>query len=146
MHARSVIELISAALNLVFLGIAALMDVKNKRIHIALIVIYAAAALIVTMFGAKSISQIVLGVSVGGILLIIGFLTKWKIGAADGLMLAILGISIGIDRVLIMFFITTLLAFVFAIALIIIKKVNKGKEIPLLPFMLGGYVITLICI
>ena len=79
MHAQSVIELISAALNLVFLGIAALMDVKNKRIHIALIVIYAAAALIVTMFGAKSISQIVLGVSVGGILLIIGFLTKWKI-------------------------------------------------------------------
>ena len=84
------------------------------------------------------------GASVGVVLLVIGYLTKEKIGYGDGILFVATGIYLGFWNNLILLWLSTSLAGIYGIILMLLKKKKKDSEIPLVPFVLGVYVVTLI--
>ncbi|MDD3217592.1 MAG: A24 family peptidase [Lachnospiraceae bacterium] len=88
----------------------------------------------------ESFSWMVLaaGVVPGVILLVISYLTREKIGYGDGWGVAMLGWYVGIWNIVQMLSVALLLSAVYALGLLVIKKVPRDKEIPFLPFLLVG--------
>lgn len=88
----------------------------------------------------------VVGILIGILLLLIGQFCGGCIGAADGIMTAIIGGVIGYQNTLLLLMNAILAAAVFSILLIAIKKARRGTAIPFIPFLLLGYLMTLISI
>lgn len=84
------------------------------------------------------------GILIGIILLLTGRFCGGCIGAADGIMTAVIGGMIGYQETLLLLMNAVLAAAVFSILLIAIKKAGRGTAIPFLPFMLLGYIIILV--
>lgn len=84
------------------------------------------------------------GILIGIMLLLTGRFCGGCIGAADGIMTAVIGGMIGYQETLLLLMNALLAAAVFSILLIAIKKAGRGTAIPFLPFMLLGYIIILV--
>jgi leader peptidase (prepilin peptidase)/N-methyltransferase len=65
--------------------------------------------------------------------------TGGKIGIGDGLVLAVTGMGLGFWTNMELFAIALSLAAVFSIGLLVIRKANRNKAIPFMPFLMGAY-------
>ena len=70
-------------------------------------------------------------------------LSKESIGYGDAFMLIAIGTFCPITELLFLLLCGFLMAGIVSILLLVLKKRNKKEEIPLIPFLLGGYVLTL---
>ena len=83
------------------------------------------------------------GAAVGLAVIMISILTKGKIGMADGLLLCTTGIGLGFWRNLELFAIALLMAAVISILLLMLRKADKKKAIPFVPFLFASYLIII---
>ena len=87
------------------------------------------------------ILQIFVSMFVGIVLILVGIVTKEKIGIGDGILFMVSGCYLDIFQNLRLFSQTIFLIGGFTILCLIIKKIRKTSQIPMAPFMLGAYVI-----
>jgi len=82
-----------------------------------------------------------LGVISGLGVVLLSKITGGKIGLGDGLVLAVTGMGLGFWGNIELFALALALAAVFSIGLIIIRRANRKKIIPFIPFILLAYML-----
>ena len=126
------------------LGICGIEDYRIKRVRIVVINVFAILGVIFHLIYQRiTWIDMLCGASVGVVLLIIGYLSKEKIGYGDGLLFVATGVYLGFWNNLILLWLSSTLAGIYGLILMIFKKKKKEAEIPLVPFILGAYVVSL---
>lgn len=126
------------------LGVCGYEDLKIKRIRLVVVNIFAILGIIMhIVYERISLIDMIGGLSVGVALLIIAYFSKEKIGYGDGLLFMASGIYLGFYNNLALLWMSCVLAAIYALILMIVKKKKKSDEIPLVPFVLIVYVVSL---
>ncbi len=89
-----------------------------------------------------------------GLLILLGFLpffliwvfTRGKLGLGDAKLSAFLSLALGVEGWLGMVFFSSVSGLVFAVVMLISKKMDKNTQIPFAPFMCLGTIISMVVI
>lgn len=120
------------------------MDHRKKELPLIYIAAGFGLGLLLRLLpGAGPFLEILSGFLPGLICLALAKGTKEAIGYGDALMIIALGAFCNVAMILLLLFCGFLLAGLFCLVLLILKKRNKKEAIPFIPFLLGGYVILL---
>ncbi|MCR5082199.1 MAG: A24 family peptidase [Parasporobacterium sp.] len=143
------LELVEKTLLLVFLFIVAMFDIKTKQVSTKLCVIFGIGALVILFISILNGIEISLFSSIGGMLIGILFIVVAKlsagaIGAGDGMVMAVAGLYVGFERNLEILFIAFLASALVGIILWITRKKKRKETMAFLPFILTGYLASLI--
>ncbi len=84
------------------------------------------------------------GVLPGVCLLLVSWLAEGCIGKGDGYLVCISGLALGFKTNLSLLFYALLLAGGISAVLLSLRKVKKDTKLPFVPFLLGGYLLTLL--
>jgi leader peptidase (prepilin peptidase)/N-methyltransferase len=133
-------EYIMTAIVSIWLILCSWQDIRKKKIHLALI---GAGFLCIAAYsfwsGGITSWNRAAGLSLGIISLLLNPVTRGQIGIGDGLIVSIIGIGLGFNRLAFMLVYGLFGAAIFSIGLIIFRKVNRKDTIPFIPFLLFGY-------
>ncbi|MDE6686336.1 MAG: prepilin peptidase [Lachnospiraceae bacterium] len=135
----------------IMLTAGSIWDIRGKRLPAGLLILDVLAGGILMAVNReidwwKDGYLYVVGILIGILLLLVGRFCGGCIGAADGIMTAVIGGVIGYQDTLLLLMNAILAAAVFSIVLIVIKKARRGTTIPFIPFLLLGYLMILISI
>ncbi len=146
---QQMLELVEKTLLLVFLFIVAMFDIKTKQVSTKLCVIFGIGALVILFISILNGIEISLFSYIGGMLIGILFIVVAKlsagaIGAGDGMVMAVAGLYVGFERNLEILFIAFLASALVGIILWITRKKKRKETMAFLPFILTGYLASLI--
>lgn len=119
-------------------------DAKTRKISV-LPILFFIPCLLFAIFGREQMewTDCMGGILVGLLFCAVSHLKKESIGIGDGVIILLLGVSLGARRVLyilvIAFFLTALAAGV----LFLLHKADKKTRLPFIPFLLGGYIVEI---
>ena len=121
------------------IGFAAYTDMKTKKIPLWTIGLVAALSLVscVVMVtdGVMDISEILLSMTVGGALLLVGYVSRGGIGYGDGLLLLAMGPLFGYRALVMGLSGAFILSALVSLVLITVKKCKRGTKLPFVPFI-----------
>ena len=121
-------------------------DMKRKQIRLNPVLLFGILGIFFHMlWRVQSIENILLGMSVGVVLLMLSVLTGGRIGAGDAVLLIVTGIYLGLEQNLQLFFSGLLLCGMWALGLLILRKKSRKDSIPFVPFLLAAYMGMLLC-
>ena len=139
---------------LVILGyVAAVLDIKAKKIPNALVLAMIAAWILImtpqlfmdTDSAITLMASSALGFAVGGgLFLLVYFVSRKGLGGGDVKFMAAAGLYLGFEGVLPSMLVGTVLASLFSLTLIILKKISRKDTIPLAPFLYAGILFTIL--
>ena len=141
------------ALIVVFGLIAAVIDVRTKRVPNLLIFAMLAAwpfifaSLLFTGVGAAvtllvdSALGFVIG---GGLFMLVYLISRSGLGGGDVKFMACAGLYLGAGGTIPAIFLGTVLAALIGLVLILLKKIGRKDKIPLIPFLFIGILVTVI--
>ena len=130
----------SQAVVMGMLTICSAEDIKKKKIGLNLILAFGILGILFHMlWRIQTIESVLLGMSVGVVLLFFSVLTGGKIGAGDAVLLIVTGIYLGLEQNLELFFCGLLLSSVWALTLLVMRKKSRKDSIPFVPFLLAAY-------
>lgn len=127
----------------IFLIPATYSDLKEKQISMFALAAGITLGIVKLILGISNDGPFYMMALVPGIAMIIcSFIFAGKIGKGDGLALLILGAIEGYRKCVIITLIGIGAMFVFCLVGLIVKKLNRNTEIPFIPFLTAGMVIT----
>lgn len=125
---------------LLFLGLAAILDVIKKEIPVWYLTVGTVSVIILQVcLGREELGILCSGILVGILFLIFSKISKEGIGYGDSWMILILGIFLGIWKLLVVLGIAFLAATVIAFLGIAGKCFTRKSRIPFYPFLFIGY-------
>lgn len=128
-------------LELALLGICSWEDVKGRQIRQCWLIAFGIEAVLVSMvFGSRSALSLVAGLLPGCVLLLLSWLSRGGVGEGDGLLLMLLGLSLGVGKTLAIFYIAAILSAGYAMFLVVCKKKSRKYAMAFVPFLLVAYV------
>ena len=140
-------DILTQAALLFFLGGAAWMDYRKKELPLFYIAGgFAVGLLFRILSGAALLTGILPGFLPGLLSLLLAKLTREAIGYGDALMIFAVGAFRPAPALLVLLFAGFLIAAFFSITLLILKKRTKKEDIAFMPFLLCGYVLTLVVV
>lgn len=132
------------------LAVSSIYDLKWKKVPAAIL----GAGIILGVFSVffrmtengiwKTAAEVIPAVIPGLFLLMLSVLTEKKVGAGDGIILLILGVLEGIEKVILVFCAGLFLQSLFAVGLLLAKKANKQTCIPFIPFLMAARILLYI--
>ena len=126
------------------LSILAFVDARKREIPVLPVVFLGLFLLAVRVFLGAEIGELLSGVVPGLLLLVISFASHGSVGMGDGMMVCIIGIAAGLERTTGILGIAFLAAGIWAAVLLLWKKAGRKTELPFLPFLLIGYIWSLL--
>ena len=115
-------------------------DVKSQRVHIILLILgNAGAVLYQIVFKAENVFCLTGGIVTGILFLIISKVTDEKLGYADSIGIFALGIYLGIWKLLEVLCSTFILLALGSFICLINKRMNRRCSLPFYPFLMVGY-------
>lgn len=133
-------EVISSVLLVLWLGICSLQDIKKKSISIYSIIGGFILLFIISIYlNQVSIISRVAGGGIGLLLLALNPLTKGQIGIGDGIIIGVIGICFGFTSNVSILLVALFFSALLSIVLLVLKRVDRKKTIPFIPFVLLGY-------
>lgn len=137
------------AVNLIlgtFLGICSYTDIKKKEVYTMLMAPFLLAGIAVSISPlGPGIKNALFGVAVGVFILILSFITRGSIGAGDGIALMITGFYLGFLDNIRLLCLALFLSAIISVAVLLIKRCGKDKELPFMPFLLIAFLIIRFC-
>lgn len=117
-------------------------DIKKKQVHRMLLILMAALMVLDFAFDHEvSVGMRFAGIFLGSLFLLVSRLTRKQIGKGDGILLTIVGGYLGmfafIEFIMYAFFMAALAA----IVLLAIRKFNRKRTMPLIPFLFAGFIV-----
>ena len=129
----------------IVLVIEAVKDFRKKEVNIPVLGILVAAAMVMFFLGKDiSVSNAIIGLAEGLLLILVSIMTKGQIGIGDGILLAACGLMLGGKDNMVMFFFACLSSAIASVLIMIIKKADKKTKIPFVPFMIPGFLIMVL--
>lgn len=77
-------------------------------------------------------------------LLLISYVMKGQVGRADAYLMCIVGALLGIGKGISILFYALLLAGSVSLVLLVLRKVKRDTKLPFVPFLFGGYLLSVI--
>ena len=127
-------------INIILLGLLALIDFIKKEIHIFILLP------VITVWLSTSIwnNEIKMQAILAAILLIgLSIVTKLAFGMADAIVLSLIALENGIFNMLIIFFTANIIFLIFAVIKFGFKQ--KNREIPFIPFIFISFILLKLC-
>lgn len=124
-----------------FLAVCAVFDGLQKKIPLAAVWLGMLTAICLRAGGVTeeaSLTAIALSLLPGAAFLLLGFITKEKVGYGDGWVLLMIGFFLDLPRCFLILLAGLLIESVAALVLLVFRKIQKDKEIPFCPFLLLG--------
>lgn len=121
-----------------------IVDLKKKYIHLWPVLVTGLMGGVINMsiYGIKA-SGIMAGAAVGGILLLMAFVSRQQIGYGDAVVFLALGMCLGPVTALWVLWLSMLAAGVAGTVGIIRKKHGWRSQLPYMPFVTVGYIVLL---
>lgn len=123
-------------------GLTSFDDLKTKQVRVFEIVSFGILGIVLNVISPmNSIYSIIGAILVGVVLYIFSVFSKEKIGKGDAMIVMVSGLYLGFTNVMILLWISSLLALI--VGLITMKKfkVDSSYEIPFVPFLMSGFLI-----
>ena len=122
------------------LAVCTAQDIRRKEIRLNFVLFFGILGILFHMlFRMRSIGNLLLGMSVGVVLLLAGIFSEGKIGVGDGVLLTVTGAYLGVKENLTLFFVALVLCGLWAAGLLVLHKKRKTDSIPFVPFLLAAY-------
>ena len=124
----------------VFLAMNSWLDIRRREISLFLTVVYAGCGIIYSILQGRKIQDVLIPAGIGILFLAAGLISRGAIGAGDCWILLALGALLDTETYIRMLCIGFFLAAVWSGILLVIRRKSRKTEIPLVPFLLAGYI------
>lgn len=125
----------------VFLGLGTYFDIKDRELPVKYLLFFGIVGIGMNIvWKYQSFQEALIGGSVGGVFLAIGWITKEAIGYGDGWGLVILGILKGWKELIPVVFGAFLLSGIYSLWRLIGLKTSRYETMPFYPFLLAASV------
>ena len=123
----------------VFLAMNSWLDIRRREISLLLTVVYAGCGIIYSILQGRKIQDVLIPAGIGILFLAAGLISRGAIGAGDCWILLALGALLDTETYIRMLCIGFFLAAFWSGILLVIRRKSRKTEIPLVPFLLAGY-------
>ena len=128
----------------IFLLWEGLLDLKKKKILLSGVFVFFALGIVICAFqGWEDCIFSLAGASIGGIVLLLAWITGGKIGYGDGFVLLATGALLGVWVNLLMLLLGLFLASLKAIWMLVSRHGGKNTQMPFVPFLIPGLTLSL---
>ena len=124
----------------VFLAMNSWLDIRRKELSLLLTVVYAGCGIIYSILQGRKIQDVLIPAGIGILFLAAGLISRGAIGAGDCWILLALGALLDTETYIRMLCIGFFLAAFWSGILLVIRRKSRKTEIPLVPFLLAGYI------
>ena len=124
----------------VFLAMNSWLDIRRREISLLLPVVYAGCGIIYSILQGRKIQDVLIPAGIGILFLAAGLISRGAIGAGDCWILLALGALLDTETYIRMLCIGFFLAAFWSGILLVIRRKSRKTEIPLVPFLLAGYI------
>lgn len=124
----------------VFLAMNSWLDIRRREISLLLTVVYAGCGIIYSILQGRKIQDVLIPAGIGILFLAAGLISRGAIGAGDCWILLTLGALLDTETYIRMLCIGFFLAAFWSGILLVIRRKSRKTEIPLVPFLLAGYI------
>ncbi len=120
-------------------------DLRFRKLPLlALIAFGIVIFMVIGLDGSLFSRAIFLRIIPGTIFLILAFMTKQAVGYGDGIIIILLGLSLGLKRCVTVVFTGLILSSVVSVFILLMKKGSRQTRLPFVPFLLIALGVTLI--
>lgn len=124
----------------VFLAMNSWLDIRRREISLFLTVVYAGCGIIYSILQGRKIQDVLIPAGIGILFLAAGLISRGAIGAGDCWILLALGALLDTETYIRMLCIGFFLVAFWSGILLVIRRKSRKTEIPLVPFLLAGYI------
>lgn len=124
----------------VFLAMNSWLDIRRREISLLLTMVYAGCGIIYSILQGRKIQDVLIPAGIGILFLAAGLISRGAIGAGDCWILLALGALLDTETYIQMLCIGFFLAAFWSGILLVIRRKSRKTEIPLVPFLLAGYI------
>ena len=124
----------------VFLAMNSWLDIRRREISLLLTMVYAGCGIIYSILQGRKIQDVLIPAGIGILFLAAGLISRGAIGAGDCWILLALGALLDTETYILMLCIGFFLAAFWSGILLVIRRKSRKTEIPLVPFLLAGYI------
>ena len=114
--------------------------IRRREISLLLTVVYAGCGIICSILQGRKIQDVLIPAGIGILFLAAGLISRGAIGAGDCWILLALGALLDTETYIRMLCIGFFLAAFWSGILLVIRRKSRKTEIPLVPFLLAGYI------
>ena len=125
---------------LLFLLFSSFLDIRKWEISIPVTLLFGLAGVVYSVRTGRTMTDYLIPLGIGILILGGSVLTRGQVGMGDGWMLLALGCMLRMECYIQMACIGMLLAAAYSGVLMLVFRKNRKTEIPLVPFLLLGYV------
>ena len=126
------------------LGLCSLEDMKRKKLTVIYILMFGIGGVLLHLFmPVCSIYSVLWGMLLGVAMMGISYVSRGSVGMGDGLLLTVTGVYLGGYENLELFMIGLLLAALWSLGLLVLKRKKGKEEIAFVPFLLVSYLTML---
>ena len=125
---------------LLFLLFSSFLDIRKRKISIPVTLLFGLAGGVYSVRTGRTMTDYLIPLGIGILILGGSVLTRGQVGMGDGWMLLALGCMLRMECYIQMACIGMLLAAAYSGVLMLVFRKNRKTEIPLVPFLLLGYV------
>lgn len=125
---------------LLFLLFSSFLDIRKREISIPVTLLFGLAGVVYSVRSGRTMTDYLIPLGIGILILGGSVLTRGQVGMGDGWMLLALGCMLRMECYIQMACIGVLLAAAYSGVLMLVFRKNRKTEIPLVPFLLLGYV------
>lgn len=131
---------VSNAAALAILILAAVIDIRTRRISDSLVLTGAAVGLVLLLFDSQRglSGGLQGGITAGMIMFLLHKITRDGLGLGDAKLFACIGIYLGVKDTISAMVAAVVLSGIYSLILICISSENKKRELPFAPFILAG--------
>ncbi len=128
-----------------FLGVEALVDYRRRSLSLWVLVIALALGLLADMFFWRLPLSEILACMLPGLLVVgMGLCPSAVIGTGDGVILMVVGAWCGLAICVELLFAGCFTSALFGLCLLALGKINRRTQLPMVPFLLAGFVEVMI--
>ena len=125
---------------LLFLLFSSFLDIRKREISIPVTLLFGLAGVVYSVRSGRTMTDYLIPLGIGILILGGSVLTRGQVGMGDGWMLLALGCMLRMECYIQMACIGMLLAAAYSGVLMLVFRKNRKIEIPLVPFLVLGYV------
>ena len=116
-------------------------DIREKSVSLKSTIVFSLTGVVINIVITNiTIINMLLGITVGLGVILIGKLMKDGIGAGDGAVLSSIGVLIGGKMCLLVFLMAITISAAVVIVLLVFRKVKMKQELPFIPYILCAYI------
>ncbi len=131
--------MIAAISSILYTAVLSLFDIKSKRLPLVLCIGFLLDGIVCMLIEKVEITALI----PGAVLCIISFLSRGSLGIGDGIATIAVGMHIGLEKTIYAICLGFLFSSICGAILFVIKK-NGKYEMPFIPFICVGLVVSII--